>query len=240
MTDTGSATFLGYDGVLVSNPGTILSAGSCVASEQSTSDPRYEVAIQMNAGNVTVSNPVGTSIALTSIPALPGLYQTTLPSGFIPTSGGVFSFSESGSLGVGSFNASIAFPTPTLTWTNQAQTATVSRSNDLPISWVGAAPGSLVVATGSSSAGNCPGSSHALLRPRQCSGCTLLCAPVPLRRCRIDKRRESDRLQSVRCHWIGLQLCYWRGCGPFDVGLYLTCFGKTVTQAADKRRAVCR
>lgn len=157
VTDTGSATFLGNDGVLVSNPGTILTAGSCVANEQSSSDPRYGVAIQMNAGNVALTNPVGTSIALTSIPALPGLYQTTLPSGFIPAAGGTFSFSGSGSLGVGSFKTSIAFPTPTLTWTNQVQTATVSRSNDLPISWAGAAPGSFVVVTGSSSAGQLSG-----------------------------------------------------------------------------------
>jgi hypothetical protein len=128
-----------------------------VGSEQSTSDPVYELAIQLNAGNVKLSNPAGPSIALTSIPALPGLYQATPPAGFIPAAGSVFSFSGSGGLAVGSFSASIVFPAPTLTWANQAQTATVSRSKDLPISWAGAAPGSFVVVTGSSSAGQLSG-----------------------------------------------------------------------------------
>lgn len=67
---------------------------------------------------------------------------------FIPDSGGTFTFKGTGGLNVGVFSAPITVANP-FTWTNRGTISTVSRSQNLEITWTGGDPTSYVVVTGS-------------------------------------------------------------------------------------------
>jgi hypothetical protein len=84
-------------------------------------------------------------------PQVPGSYFAQLASGFIPTTGGTFSFHGGGGMNVGSFDTSVVFPNPLLSWTNKAADATVTRSSGVTFTWTSGPPGALVFMEGSSS-----------------------------------------------------------------------------------------
>jgi hypothetical protein len=110
----------------------------------------------LDAGTITVTGPGGTPVTLNTIPQVAGLYTATLSS--IPSTGGAYVFNGSGGTGVGAFSATLNFPNPILTWTNQGAAATVTRSQGLPVTWDGGAAGTYVTITGSSLSGSIFGS----------------------------------------------------------------------------------
>jgi uncharacterized protein (TIGR03437 family) len=135
--------------------GGVVSLGGCILNQYlSASDATTSTGL--SAGTITVTPPSGSPITLASISTLvPGVYEAVLPSGAIPTSGGSFTFNGTQGTQVGSFTATVNFPNPLLTWTNQSAAATVTRSSGLQVTWTGGASGgtlgSIVVIDGSSS-----------------------------------------------------------------------------------------
>ena len=127
-----------------------VSAGGCIVSQIKTSGTGGTggTATGLDAGTITVAPPGGSPITLTGIPSFPGIYSATLSS--IPSTGGAFVFHGSGGSQVGSFNATVNFPNPLLTWTNQGVAATVNRSQGLLVTWDGGAPGTYVNIFGNS------------------------------------------------------------------------------------------
>jgi uncharacterized protein (TIGR03437 family) len=105
----------------------------------------------LDAGTINLTGPVG-SYALLPVPSQKGSYYASLPAGAIPASGGTFTFNNgSGGVDVGGFTATVTFPTPVITWTNQSAAATVTRSSGLLVTWNGGQPGSTVFISGGSS-----------------------------------------------------------------------------------------
>jgi uncharacterized protein (TIGR03437 family) len=134
--------------------GSTVSIGGCVVNQTISSSGSPGSATGLNAGNITVTGPAG-SMALSTYPQLVGEYSAMLPTGFLPASGGTFTFQGTGAAGgVGPFTATVTFPNPVLTWTNQAAAATVTRSAGLPITWAGGASGTDVYMSGGSSSGS--------------------------------------------------------------------------------------
>jgi uncharacterized protein (TIGR03437 family) len=105
-------------------------------------------------GTLTIQAPGGSF----SSPPVSGVYETTLPASTTPTEGGTFVITSSGGANVGPFTATVTVPTPVLNWTNQSAAATITRTQGLPVTWSGGAPGSYVHINGSSSNGSAVGS----------------------------------------------------------------------------------
>ena len=147
----GSFENVNYNGGTYGSNGQSVSLGGCVVSQNLGTSTTNTTTTGLDAGNITVTGPAG-SATLTAIPQAPGSYVAQLTAGFIPSSGGTFTFQGAGGTKVGPFNAQVLFPNPLLTWTNQAAAATVSRSSGLPITWSGGASGTLVYIGGSSTA----------------------------------------------------------------------------------------
>jgi uncharacterized protein (TIGR03437 family) len=153
VTNVALGTFqhISYNGLTYGTAGKSVSLGGCIVSQSLGSSSATSTSTGLDAGTITVTGPAG-SATLTSFPGIAGTYLAQLASGFIPTSGGTFTFQNgSGGKDVGPFNAQIVFPTPLLTWTNQTAAATVSRSAGLPITWNGGSSGTFVYIGGSSS-----------------------------------------------------------------------------------------
>jgi hypothetical protein len=133
-----------------------LSIPGCLVTEQATGTSTGTTTY-LDAGNITVTGPSGQAVTLTeNSVALGGTtfisYFSQLAAGYIPTTGGTFTFQATGSTtgGVGPFKASVVFPNPILQWTNQSAAATVTRASSLPITWTGGAAGTFVYMEGSS------------------------------------------------------------------------------------------
>jgi uncharacterized protein (TIGR03437 family) len=154
-TDAALGTFqkTTYNGGTYGSSGKAVSLGGCVVSQTSGTGTSNTTTTGLDAGNITVTGPAGSS-PLTSYSQLaPGSYLAQLTAGFIPASGGTFTFQNgSGGKDVGPFSAQVVFPTPLLTWTNQSAAAIVTRSAGLPIAWSGGSAGTLVYIFGNSSA----------------------------------------------------------------------------------------
>jgi len=125
------------------------SYGSCyvLQSNSSTVTSPYTLT-GLDAGSITVKGP-NASQALTTIPEVAGAYFAELPSGFVPSSGGTFTFTGTGGTGVGSFSAPVVFDSP-LVWTNSSSDGTVTRGSGVTVNWSGGAAGTYVEITGSS------------------------------------------------------------------------------------------
>ena len=146
--DIAEASFQSTTGASYTGSG-LASLGSCSLSQ--TEGTSTSTNTGLDAGTITVTGPSG-SATLAAIPGglAPGVSVAELPSGFIPTSGGAFTFKGSGGANVGSFSAPLTFPNPLLSWTNQLSDATVSRASGFDVTWTGGAPGSFVEITGTS------------------------------------------------------------------------------------------
>jgi uncharacterized protein (TIGR03437 family) len=83
----------------------------------------------------------------------------SLPTGFIPTAGGNFTFTGPGGKDVGAFTTTLTVP-PTFTWTNQSSIASsgVTRASGVTVNWTGGPSGGFMQITGSSSDGKVFGS----------------------------------------------------------------------------------
>ena len=129
-----------------------VSINSCTVTQQlGSGSGTTGTTTGLDAGTITVSGPSGSPVTLQTIPGFTGTYFAQLASGFIPTSGGSFPFHGGGGKDVGAFDTSVTFPNPLLTWTNQSNDATVTRSSGVLFTWTGGAPGTLVFMTGNSS-----------------------------------------------------------------------------------------
>ena len=67
-------------------------------------------------------------------------------------------FHGSGGADVGSFTATVTFPNPLLTWTNQGAAASINRGGGLTVNWSGGSSGTYVIISGDSSGGSANGS----------------------------------------------------------------------------------
>jgi uncharacterized protein (TIGR03437 family) len=175
VSDIALGIFEGHSGSTYGSAGTSVSIGGCIV-EQSFGVVSAGTTTGLNAGTITVSNPSGTTETLMSEGAsfpgsLPGFYEADLPSGFISTSGGAFTFTGSGGTAttsekpratgsgiVGSLSVQVVFPNPLMNWTNQSADATVTRSAGATVTWTGGAANTYVVIGGSSSSGSASGS----------------------------------------------------------------------------------
>ena len=136
-----------------------VSIGSCIVTEvYSATGGSTVTSTGLDAGTVSLTAPDGSNYTLTTIPILPGFYSAMLSASAIPSSGGTGTFSWTGGTGVGASSATVTLPNPLLSWTNQAAGATVTRSQGVPVTWTGGAPGTLVYISGSSSSNSANGS----------------------------------------------------------------------------------
>ena len=127
------------------------SEGSCFVTQSNASTVVDPFTITgLNAGNLTVTGPDGQH-TLQTIPEEAGLYfYAPTGTGFIPPSGGTYTFAGSGGTDVGAFsNASVAFFNP-LTWTNATSIGTINRSSGVTVNWTGGAQGTYAEISGSS------------------------------------------------------------------------------------------
>jgi uncharacterized protein (TIGR03437 family) len=168
-TQLALADFQSYTGSATVSSAGFVSVGGCIVIEALSSTGTVSTT-GLNAGTITVTGPAGSG-TLTSFASisslLAGLYESanssgvsTLPAGFIPASGGTFTFTGTGGTtapSVGPFNVQIVFPDPLLQWTNQAAAAIVTRSAGQLITWTGGAPGTYVSMTGFASSGSISG-----------------------------------------------------------------------------------
>lgn len=153
MVSTGaSAIFQSTTGSGYGSGGSVVSLGGCIVNESLGSSSGTSSSTGLSAGTITVTGPnAGPSTLMAEGSTLPGYYFGILPAGFLTTSGGTFQFSATAGTQVGAFTTQVVFPTPLLQWTNQAASATVTRSAGLPITWTGGSPGTYVSITGTSS-----------------------------------------------------------------------------------------
>lgn len=139
-----------------------LSVGSCSLTQTLiASNITPSTITALSPGTVTVTPPGGSAITLQASPTIAYEYQAQLPAGAIPTSGGTFAFNASGGSGanaVGPFTTTVNFPNPIISWTNQSDAATVTRSAGLTFNWTDGAPGSWVIVSGSSASSTASGS----------------------------------------------------------------------------------
>jgi uncharacterized protein (TIGR03437 family) len=149
-TQTQDLAFASFDQVSGSSFGS--GSGSisngCILNEQASGGGSVTVT-GLDAGTIMVAGPTG-SATLTGA-GVAGSYFAQLASGFIPATGGSYQFNGGGGKDVGSFKATVTFPDPLLTWTNQGSDATVTRSSGVLFTWSGGAPGTFVIMSGSSS-----------------------------------------------------------------------------------------
>jgi uncharacterized protein (TIGR03437 family) len=153
-----SAIFESYTGSTYAYSGGQVSIGGCTINQSATAIGSPGFSNGLDAGTVTVTNPSGTAVSLADTfsgggvtVTETGFYSAQLTSGYIPTTGGTFTFKGTGGSAVGAFTAMVTFPNPVLTWTNQSAAATVTRSSGLPVMWTGGASGTYVGILGNSS-----------------------------------------------------------------------------------------
>jgi uncharacterized protein (TIGR03437 family) len=149
VSDQAVASFSSSTGSSYAVSNGIVSAGSCIVA-QSAGSGITGSSTGLDAGTITVAGPAGNA-TLTQIAQVPGTYFAQLSSGFIPTAGGAFAFHGGGGKDVGSFDTSVSFPNPLLSWTNQSAAGAVNRASGLQFIWTGGAPGTLVSMSGTSS-----------------------------------------------------------------------------------------
>jgi uncharacterized protein (TIGR03437 family) len=145
--NNAGASFYQFSGVSYAGGG-VVSIGGClvIQSAPGSGGSSGGTPTGLDAGTITVTPPGGSPVTLTSSPGFVGSYGATL-STIVP---GAYVFNGAGGTQVGKFSATVNFPNPLLSWTNQAAAANVSRSQGLLVTWSGGAPGSSVYIIGSS------------------------------------------------------------------------------------------
>jgi len=150
-TNFASAIFESVTGTSYGAASGEVSIGSCIVTEVISTGGGNLTSNGLDAGTVSVAGPGGTNYPLTSISAVPGFYEASLPAAAITSSGGTFTFSWTGGANVGASTATVTLPNPLLNWTNESVGATVTRSQGVQVTWTGGDPGSFVFISGSSS-----------------------------------------------------------------------------------------
>lgn len=126
--------------------GGLTSIGSCSANQTVTGGSTGTNSTGLDAGTISVTGSAGTQ-SLTEFQT--GSYGAQLPSGFIPSGGGTFTFNGAGGKDVGAFTATVNYTNP-LTWTNMNSITSVNRAQGVNVTWSGGATNSYVLISGSS------------------------------------------------------------------------------------------
>ena len=134
--------------------GSAISIGGCILI-QTLSGGGGGLPTGLDAGAINVTGPSGGPVVLTTIAGFPGFYNAVLST--IPATGGAFVFNGAGGTQIGGFTATVNFPNPLLSWTNQVAAATVNRSQGFSVTWSGGTAGSYVLISGSSTSGSAIG-----------------------------------------------------------------------------------
>jgi uncharacterized protein (TIGR03437 family) len=127
------------------------SLGSCFVTQSTPATSSGPFALTgLNAGSLSVQGPSGTqALPLTSVGTY---YANPLPAGFIPSSGGTFTFTGTGGSDAGAFTANASLPTP-LVWGNSGSLDAVTRSRGVLVDWTGGGSGFVEINGSSQSAG---------------------------------------------------------------------------------------
>jgi hypothetical protein len=138
------------------NGGGLTSLGNCYAAQSIIGSTQVSgvTTTGLDAGTISVQGPSGTQ-PVPAIASDPGAYAATLPTGFVPSSGGSFVFTGSGGKDVGPFTATINYSNP-IVWTNMNSISLVNRSQGVTVTWTGGAPNSYVLISGGSSSPETP------------------------------------------------------------------------------------
>jgi uncharacterized protein (TIGR03437 family) len=164
-TNTLSGLFASFSG-FASTPvaANQVSIGSCLVTVAQASSTGLGSFTGLDAGaNIAVNGPAGAlNLPQLQFPGFgAGFYGPsggTAPAGYIPSTGGTFTFDNaSGGKDVGHFNTSVTMP-PQFTWTNASSITSVNRSQGVTVNWSGGARGSMVTISGSSTASLTAGS----------------------------------------------------------------------------------
>jgi fibronectin-binding autotransporter adhesin len=150
--DIAEASFQKTDGSSVTASGVRSSVGSCSITQNVTGTPGTGSTTGLDAGVISVTGPAASATLTPLGSASPGLSLAQLATGFIPSTGGAFTFKGTGGADVGSFSVTVNFPNPAVAWTNQAAAATINRVSGATFTWTGGAANSYVEITGSSAA----------------------------------------------------------------------------------------
>ena len=170
-TDNATASFQKIDvnGYRTSGVGNFTSVGSCIVTFSSADASNLDSAVAstlLDAGSaITLMGPnVSVAIKQTAIGDYAGVSASGSTSPFFPSQG--MPFVEAGPFAAGNgaggadvqgFTAKLTNPTP-FTWSNQAQIASVDRTQGVNVTWTGGASDATVIIAGSSSgAGNLSG-----------------------------------------------------------------------------------
>jgi uncharacterized protein (TIGR03437 family) len=166
VSDIAIGSFQSYTGSTYGSGSGTVSIGGCIVSQIVSAGGSTGTSTGLDPGTIVATSPNGGLTAtLSGIPGSVGTYFAQLPTGFITSAGGTFSFKGGGGANVGPFNASVVLPTPLLAWTNQSAAATVARSAGLQIAWTGGSSGSYVIMTGSSSTSSGANGSYTCIAP---------------------------------------------------------------------------
>jgi uncharacterized protein (TIGR03437 family) len=154
-TNVAESVFEEVTGLTYTGSNSQPSLGSCAVTQTVLANVSTTTTTALNTGTITISGPNGSAtltpenIGIGS--SAVGLSFAQLASGFIPSSGGAFTFSAPAGTNVGSFSVTLNFPNPLLSWTNTAADASISRASGVTVNWNGGAPGTYVTIGGSSS-----------------------------------------------------------------------------------------
>lgn len=143
------------------------SLGSCVVFSNAGGTPtqvltgRYASIPQsadVDAGSILATGPAGSAEIPESSPGIYNALSNQLSAGFIPASGGSFTFDNgSGGTGVGKFSATVAIGSGgILKWTNESSITTINRATGVTVNWSGAGTNTFVLVSGSSSSQQAP------------------------------------------------------------------------------------
>jgi uncharacterized protein (TIGR03437 family) len=146
VSSNANAAFQRYAGIY--QPTNSVSLGGCILNDLTPAPlPSFT---GLDPGTITLTGASGTTVALASQGGIRGAFFANLPAGFLPASGGTFSFRGSGGADVGSFTTVFTLSNPLLTWDNASAAAAVDRTRGLLVTWSGGNAGSFVFITGTS------------------------------------------------------------------------------------------
>jgi uncharacterized protein (TIGR03437 family) len=141
-----SASFVKETNIPYSTGYGIVTVGGCLVLSSTPSQPTTSY---LAAGNISITGPAGS----TQIPEITSgsliTYESNLPTGFFPSTGGSFTITATGSADVQPFSVTVSDPSP-LVWTNQSSITAVDRTQPLTVTWSGGIPGTYVQIGGGS------------------------------------------------------------------------------------------
>jgi uncharacterized protein (TIGR03437 family) len=157
-TNTAEGSFEKVQGKQLASGVGLASPGSCIvnAATTPTSVPVF-ASTPLDAGSLSVAGPAGTQSVPeaqnTTATGPTGSYSAALPAGFIPATGGSFTFMATGGTtagaSVGAFTTTLSFSDP-LVWSNMDSITAVNRAQGLTVTWTGGSSDTDVIIKGSS------------------------------------------------------------------------------------------